>query len=134
MKHIFLLLIIIPTLTLASGGPKEVTLTPELAKKLGFSINVKPEGSAIMIELKGPKNSPSGCPASRSGVFLLGKSGEELLVHITELVKSNTQPEAVGYYTTSENTMGVFIDYLCTGTTVLQSIRYSVPSIKEWGS
>ena len=134
MKHIFLILIFISTLALASAGAKEVSLTPDLAKKLGFLINIKPEGNAIMIELKGPKDSPSGCPASRSGVFLLGENGEELLVHITELEKSNVQPEAVGYYTTSENTMGVFIDYLCTGTKVLQSIRYSVQSIGEWGS
>ncbi|WP_018016423.1 hypothetical protein [Teredinibacter turnerae] len=134
MKNLLLLLIFIPAFSFASGTLKEVSLSPELAEKLGFSINVKPEGGTVMIELKGPKNGPSGCPVSRSGVFLLGKNGEELLVYITELEKADSPPQAVGYYTSSENSMGVFIDYICTGTKVLQSIRYSVQSIKAWGS
>ena len=134
MKNLLLLIIIIPVFSFASGTLKEVSLSPELAEKLGFSINAKPEGGAVMVELKGPKYSPSGCLASRSGVFLLGKNGEELLVYITELEKEDSPPQAVGYYTSSENTMGVFMDYICTGTNVLQSIRYSVQSIKVWGS
>ncbi|WP_339075292.1 hypothetical protein [Teredinibacter turnerae] len=134
MKNLILLLIFIPAFCFATGTLKEVFLSHVLADKLGFSVNLKPEGSAVVIKLKGPTNSPSGCPASRSGVFLLGKNGEELLVYITELEKANSTPKAVGYYTSSEHTMGVFIDYICTGTKTFQSIRYSVQSINAWGS
>jgi hypothetical protein len=116
----------------ASGGSKEVTLTPVLAEKLGFSIKVNPEGPAIMIEMQGPTKSPSGCPAKRSGSFLLDSNGEELFVYIAELPVSNSKPEAIGYYTNKSHEMGVFIDYLCKGTKVLKSIRYSVPSTNTW--
>lgn len=73
MKHIFIILAFMSSLAAASGGPKEVSLTPELATNLGFHISVTPEGQAIMVELTGPIESPSGCPASRGGTFLLGK-------------------------------------------------------------
>lgn len=132
MRFIGIILIFFSSLAFASGGPKEVTLTPELAKTLGFTIEVKPEGPAIMIEMQGPIESPSGCPATRSGSFLLDSNGEELFVYITELPKSNSMPEAVGYYTNKSHKMGVYIDYLCKGAKVLQSIRYSVPSISNW--
>lgn len=132
MKHFLIVLAFMSSLAAASGGPKEVSLTPDLAAKLGFHIKVKQEGPAIMIELKGPKESPSGCPASRSGTFLLGKNSEELLVHITELPTSKSEPEAVGYFTDSSHTMGVFIDYLCKGTKVLKSVRYTVQSTSGW--
>ena len=132
MKFIGLLLVFISSFSVASGGPKEVTLSPELAEELGFSIKVNPEGPAIMIKMQGPVASPSGCPAKRSGSFLLGSNGEELMVYITELPESDSKPEAIGYYTNKSHEMGVFIDYLCNGTKVLKGIRYSVPSINTW--
>nr|WP_299775762.1 hypothetical protein [uncultured Pseudoteredinibacter sp.] len=132
MRFIGITLIMFSFFSFASGGPKEVTLTPELAETLGFNIQVNPEGLAIMIEMEGPLESPSGCPAKRSGSFLLGSNGEELFVYITELPVSNSKPEAIGYYTNKSHEMGVFIDYLCKGTKVLKSIRYSVPSISKW--
>ncbi|WP_444912812.1 hypothetical protein [Microbulbifer sp. PAAF003] len=132
MKYILIILALMSSLAAASGGPKEVSLTPELAAKLGFHISVKPEGPAIMFELRGQKESPSGCPASRSGTFLLGKNSEELLVHITELPTSKSEPEAIGYFTDSKHTMGVFIDYLCKGEKVLKSVRYTVQSTSDW--
>lgn len=132
MRYLFLLLVFISSASVASSGPKEVPLTPELAEKLGFSVKVTLEGPATMIELKGPHQSPSGCPASRSGSFLLDSSGEELFVYITELPKADLRPEALGYFTNKKHTMGVFIDYLCSDTRTSQGIRYSVPSISNW--
>ncbi|WP_299496078.1 hypothetical protein [uncultured Shewanella sp.] len=132
MKNVILTLVFLSPIAVGGGLPKEVSLTPALAEELGFSISVTPEGAATMVELKGPRESPSSCLASRSGTFLLDQDGEELLVHITELPKTNSQPEAVGYYTNSTHTMGVFIDYLCKEPKVLQSIRYTVQSTSEW--
>lgn len=132
MKYFLILLLLVSPVLMASSGPKEVTLNPELAKKLGFSIIVTPEAGATMVELKGPLKSPSGCPASRSGSFLLSKEGQELFVYITELPKTEVEPQALGYFSNKEHTMGVFIDYLCSGTQALKSIRYSVPSISNW--
>ncbi|WP_045859102.1 hypothetical protein [Teredinibacter purpureus] len=132
MKFIGIILILFSSFSLASGGPKEVTLTPALAEDMGFSIKVNSEGPAIMIEMQGPMESPSGCPAKRSGTFLLDSNGEELFVYITELPVSNSKPEAIGYYTNKSHEMGVFIDYLCKGTKVLKSIRYTAPSINTW--
>lgn len=132
MKYLLIVLALIsPSLT-ASGGPKEVTLSPELAEKLGFTIIVKPESGTTMIELKGPNKSHSGCAAKRSGSYLLGEQGQELFVYITELPQTDTKPQALGYYSNKGHTMGVFIDYLCSGTQTLKSIRYSVPSISNW--
>lgn len=132
MKFIGIMLIMFSSFSLASGGPKEVTLTAALAETLGFSIKVSPEGSAVMVEIQGPMESPAGCPVKRSGSFLLDSNGEEIFVYITELPISNSKAEAIGYYTNKSHEMGVFIDYLCQGTKVLKSIRYSVPSINTW--
>lgn len=132
MRFIGILLIVVSSFSFASGGPKEVTLTPELVETLGFNIEVNPEGLVTIIEMQGPLESPSGCPAKRSGSFLLDSNGEELFVYITELPVSSSRPEAIGYFTNKSHEMGVFIDYLCKGTKVLKSTRYSVPSISKW--
>jgi hypothetical protein len=132
MRILFFVLVFVSTYSHASGGPEEIPLTQELAKSLGFTVAVKAEGSAIIIELKGPIKNSHGCPASRSGSYLLGSAGEELIVHITELPEAMSQPEAIGYYTNKSHTMGVFIDYLCKNESVLNSARYSVPSISNW--
>ena len=109
-----------------------MTLTPALAETLGFSIQVNPEGSSIMIKIQGPLESPAGCPARRSGSFLLDSNGEELFVYITELTEYDLKPEAIGYYTNQSHEMGVFINYLCEGAKVLASVRYNVPLINTW--
>ncbi len=132
MKFIGLILVIFSSVSFASSGPKEVILTPALADDLGFSIKVNLEGPGIMIEMQGPMESPSGCPAKRSGSFLLDSNGEELFLYITELPVSDSKPETIGYYMNKSHEMGVFIDYLCQGTKVLKSIRYFVPSINAW--
>tara|TARA_R110001592_G_scaffold362167_1_gene675205 strand:+ start:144 stop:563 length:420 start_codon:yes stop_codon:yes gene_type:complete len=132
MKYLLIVLALVSPALMASGTLKEVSLSPELAEKLGFTIIVKPESAVTMIELIGPNESPSGCAAKRSGSYLLGKEGEELFVYITELPQTDVKPQALGYYSNKEHTMGVFIDYLCSGTQTLKSIRYAVPSISNW--
>lgn len=130
MRYLSLFLAFYTSMSFASGGPTAVDLTPELAENLGFNISVTQEGATTKVKMKGPSNSPSGCPASRSGSFLLDAKKEDLFIYITEL--AHITPESVGYYTNPEHTMGVFIDYLCSGEQVSKSIRYTVPSTSDW--
>ena len=132
MKYLLIVLALVSPALMAGGVLKQVSLSPELAEILGFTIIVKPESGTTMIELKGPNESPSGCAAKRSGSYFLGQEGQELFVYITELPQTDTKPQALGYYSNKDHTMGVFIDYLCSGALALKSIRYSVPSISNW--
>jgi hypothetical protein len=54
------------------------------------------------------------------------------MLQATPLNKNIGKPEVTGYFTGSANTMAVFIDYFCPEGRALESVRYTVPSIKQW--
>lgn len=132
MKSIVLTALFLSSFATASGGPEIVELTHSSAGDLGFTISTKKEGSSIQVVLKGPAQINDSCPASRSGVFLLDSQGQEIITYITELPVSQKQPEALGYYIDKGQTMGVFIDYLCSKGDIVLGKRYTVPSIGNW--
>jgi hypothetical protein len=127
-----ILVFLVSVATHATPGISEQVLSAELAEDLGFTVAAEKEGPAISITLSGPLEVKNGCYPGRSGSYLIGPDGEELMAHITELNKGFGKPKAFGYVIGTINNMGVFIDYFCPKGRELESTRYTVPSIKQW--
>ncbi|WP_250460904.1 hypothetical protein [Microbulbifer litoralis] len=116
-----------------SGGPEEVELSPDLASRLGFKIEISPEHNGTVVEVVGPPELNNGCLPARSGSFLLDKAGNEISAYITELSRRSESPKTVGYLSSrSSNIMGIFIDYFCSKERIYDSKRYTITSINGW--
>lgn len=130
MKGIVLFIFIFPATAFASGPIKTVNLTPTTAKSLGFEVVVESDKGSTMVTLKGPSQNANSCPATKSGSYVLDAKGNEVSGNINFI--SNPHPFVFGYYTKSEYSMGVFIDYICTDLPHLKSERYTIDSISSW--
>ena len=107
-------------------GMLEQELDPETAEELGFEVSVTKENDDVMIVfLLGPSE-VNGCLPGRSGSFLLGPNGEELMGYLTELPDAAGAPKSFGYSTNLRNQLSVFIDYFCPEGRALESRRYVV--------
>ena len=107
-------------------------ITPENANVFGVDISSTKDGQVTLVKMVGPIESKEGCPPRRAGSFLLDNEGDVLNMFIVELNNDSSNPQVIGYYTTESQSMGVFIDYICTNGNSNQSLRYEIESISDF--
>ncbi|MEJ8569284.1 hypothetical protein [Elongatibacter sediminis] len=119
-------------LVYASGPITVERLNPDNAKSLGFSVTFEISSEATQVSIVGPRVVNENCYPRRSGNYLPDGNGNELTFYMAQISNGPESPIGSGYYPGNENTMAVFIDYICPPDKILESRRYSVESVAEF--
>jgi hypothetical protein len=133
------LLSVLACSALATGGPRAIQLTPELAAQLGFSVSIteepeQPGVTTAMAEIVAPTSVPGPCFPFRSGSALLNSDGEQLMVFVSEIHDREVAPKVLGAVTLPSHRMAIWFDYRCPGAVRddLYGRRYLIESLRDW--
>lgn len=135
MKHLTLILILATALNPANASPPIETqeLTPENVKALGFNVTVEVSSEGVTVDIAGPKSIETDCFPRKIGNSVFNKEGKEIATYIAMLSTSHQGiPAAFGHYWSNENTMSVFIDYICPPGKIYRSKRFIVSSLAKY--
>lgn len=122
-----LLVILVVSLQVSASPPLEsVQLNKQNSIELGFTYTISNDKQAKMIELRGPSEVNNGCKAIASGNFVANKSGSELSGQVVN-VEGVESPKSFGFVShETQNTLVVFIDYICPANRKSESRRYEI--------
>lgn len=128
-SQIFALCISLVSLGSNASPPIEsVVIDDDVAKNLGFIINVETDKEATTLNLTGPSEI-NGCTAQRAGNFITD-SGKDISGYLGDVAKGNP-PSSLGYVRNGKGLkMIVFIDYICPNGRNSESRRYELWSTR----
>lgn len=120
----------------ASSPILEEILTPELAARLGFTIDIEVVGDlGFSIDVIGPSVINHDCRPFRTGNVLTEKNGNQIAAFFTDLpvTEASETPKVIGFISNEAlYTSKMFIDYRCPERHGSDSRRYLLPVTLDW--
>jgi hypothetical protein len=127
-RSFILFLVMVSFSSIGSPPIESILLNDEIAKDLGFSIDVETDNDATILNLSGPLEI-NGCTAQRVGNFIT-ESGKDISGYLGTISQFNS-PSSFGYIRNGEGLkMLVFIDYICPDGRNSESRRYELWSTR----
>jgi|TARA_R110002060_G_scaffold31321_1_gene41914 hypothetical protein len=109
----------------ASAPIESIKLNSNLAKDLGFIIEVTRDKEATNLSVVGPKIL-NNCVPMKIGSAILNQQDLDVAVSISEISKGET-PKSFGYIRNiSTDKLVIFIDYICPVGRLQESRRYEL--------